>query len=46
MENDTQRKLTATSTWDIHTAPDKKQDKEIQGRITAGWTTFAKHLQQ
>ena len=22
---------------------DKNQDKEIQRRITAGWTTFAKH---
>ena len=35
--------LKATSTWDRDTAPstkDKNQDKEIQRRITAGWTAF------
>ena len=34
----------ATSTWDRDTAPEtNNQDKEIQRRIMAGWTAFAKH---
>ncbi|KAK2177429.1 hypothetical protein NP493_598g01029 [Ridgeia piscesae] len=38
------RRLKATSTWDRDIAPEtKNQDKEIQRRITAGWTAFAKH---
>ncbi|KAK2166690.1 hypothetical protein NP493_1312g00000 [Ridgeia piscesae] len=39
------RMLKATSTWDSDTAQEtNNQDKEIQRRITAGWTAFAKHL--
>ena len=38
------RTLKATSKWDRDTPPDtQKQDKEIQSRITNGWTAFAKH---
>ncbi|KAK2191276.1 hypothetical protein NP493_56g03004 [Ridgeia piscesae] len=39
------RTLKTTCTWDRDTAlcRDKKQDNEIQRRITAGWTAFAKH---
>ena len=34
----------ATSTWDRDTAPEThKPTKEIERRITAGWTAFAKH---
>ena len=32
-----------TSTWDRYSTRDKNQDKEIQRRIMAGWTAFAKH---
>ena len=35
--------MKGTSTWDRDTAPEKKQNKEIQREIRAGWTAFAKH---
>ncbi|KAK2182441.1 hypothetical protein NP493_353g01008 [Ridgeia piscesae] len=40
------RTLKATSTWDRDTAPETKSKTRrfnIQRRITAGWTAFAKH---
>ncbi|KAK2162004.1 hypothetical protein NP493_1548g00050 [Ridgeia piscesae] len=37
------RTLKAKSTCDRDSTKDKIQDKEIQRRITAGWTPFAKH---
>ncbi|KAK2176855.1 hypothetical protein NP493_625g00029 [Ridgeia piscesae] len=35
--------LKAISTWDRYSTKDKNKDMEIQIRITAGWTAFAKH---
>ena len=50
MENDTlinicqQHPDRATSAWDRDSAPETNtKDKEIQRRITAGWTAFANH---
>ena len=52
MENDTPiyvkntqvENMETTFTWDRDTAPEtKKQDKDIQRRITVGWPSFIKH---
>ena len=52
MENDTLIYVTNTEIENVeshiylgqrHSTRDKNQDKEIQRRIMAGWTTFAKH---
>ena len=42
--NNRSRTLKATSTWDRDIAPEtKNQVKEIQRKMTPGWTAFAKH---
>ncbi|KAK2178458.1 hypothetical protein NP493_543g03022 [Ridgeia piscesae] len=52
MKTDTQVYVNNTQTEDVesyiylgqrYSTRDKNQDKEIQRRITAGWTEFAKH---